>query len=64
MLALQTMPEACSLAPENESTAKEVRQLLHGQYCVLFAIDGQSVYILTIGHGARRFVKGDEIDSI
>jgi toxin ParE1/3/4 len=62
--SLRTQPEACGYAPESDLAGCEVRQLLHGQYRVLFSIERTDVFILTIRHGARRFLPGDEIDSI
>lgn len=64
MMALRTMPEACGLAPETDESQHEVRQLLHGRYRVLLTIREQKVFVLTIRHGARRFMRADEIDSI
>ncbi len=64
MQSLRTMPEGCAVAPENERTIREIRQLLHGRYRVLFTIDGTKVFVLTIRHGARQFLAGDELDSI
>ncbi|QDU42879.1 Plasmid stabilization system protein [Symmachiella dynata] len=64
MNALRTMPEACGLAPENDESPHNVRQLLHGHYRVLFTIREQRVFVLTIRHGARRFMKAAEFDAI
>ena len=64
MQSLRTMPEGCAAAPENERMIREIRQLLHGRYRVLFTIDGTKVFVLTIRHGARQFLAGDELDSI
>ena len=58
------MPEACGFAPENDYASCEVRQMLFGQYRVLFTIREQIVFLLTIRHGARKLIAGDEIDAI
>ncbi len=60
--SLHTFPEACGLAPENEYSGIEIRQLLHGQYRVLMTIRENTVFILTIRHGARRFIPTGEIE--
>jgi toxin ParE1/3/4 len=51
---LATMPRRCPLAPENGRGGLEIRQLIHGAYRVIFAIDGRTVAVLQIRHGARR----------
>ena len=46
------------LAPENVSVPFEMRQLLYGRkphvYRILFAIEGETVYVLRIRHGRRK----------
>lgn len=64
LLALRAMPDACGLAPENDYSRLEVRQLLCGQYRVLFAVRSSAVVVITIRHGARRFLSRSEIDAI
>ena len=61
---LCTMPGAGGLAPENDQSRHEVRQLLHGRYRVLFTVRGKKVFVLTIRHGARRFMDARDIDGI
>lgn len=56
--------EACGFAPENAYASCEVRQMLFGRYRVLFTIREQIVILLTMRHGARNFIAGDEIDAI
>ncbi|MDA0587340.1 MAG: type II toxin-antitoxin system RelE/ParE family toxin [Planctomycetota bacterium] len=51
-------------APENEHSEREVRQLLFGRYRILHTVDGDVAYILTVRHGARRFMGGKEVDSL
>lgn len=63
---LGNLPRACSLAPEDERCSFEVRQTIFGSYRILFTVhDDQSlVHILTVRHGARLPLTGDEISSI
>ena len=68
---LKELPRRCALAPESEVFAAEVRQLLYGNYRILFTIldadaDGEeeTVRILHVRHGARRpFGESEENDS-
>lgn len=62
--SLTRMPTACGLAPEDEVSGREIRQLLFGNYRALFTVQDQRVFILTVRHGARRFVTADELNSI
>ena len=52
--SLEDFPTRCPLAPENDAFDVEVRQLLFGNYRILFTIDGRAVRILHVRHGARR----------
>jgi plasmid stabilization system protein ParE len=66
LFGIGVMPRGCSLAPEDECCTIEVRQFFFGRYRILFTIrDADSlVYVLTVRHGARRFLTGAEIDDI
>ena len=55
---LERMPASFALAPENQDTTIEVRQLLYGRYRILYTIRGSTVFVLTVRHGARRFMRG------
>ena len=60
--ALETHPERCPLAMENDKFAFEIRELLHGRskrgkYRIVFEIIDDTVYILYVRHSAR-----DEIE--
>ena len=61
---LRTLPERCSLAPENEHVSSEVRQILFGWYRILFIINGDVVRIVTVRHGARRFLTPDQLEGL
>lgn len=50
---LERMPSRCPLAPENDEHANEIRQLIYGQYRILFTIRPGRVVILHVRHGAR-----------
>lgn len=50
---LASMPKRCPRAPEDGLDGLEIRHLVHGQYRVIFAIDGKTVVILQVRHGAR-----------
>jgi plasmid stabilization system protein ParE len=50
---LEQFPERCPLIPENEQLGTAYRHLLYGAYRTIFRIAGNTVYILSIIHGAR-----------
>src|SRR5438105_2714104 len=62
--SLEAYPRRCPSAPENDAFEEEVRQLLygrrHGIYRVVFLIRDNTVYILTIRHGARQPLAPEE----
>ncbi|MCA9074608.1 MAG: type II toxin-antitoxin system RelE/ParE family toxin [Planctomycetaceae bacterium] len=53
-----------ALAPENEFARCEVRQFLFGRYRVLYTTREEEVFILTVRHGSRIFMSGEEIDRV
>ena len=53
VLPLATMPECAPLAPENILLGTSYRHLVHGNYRVIFRIQGDSVLVLRIIHGTR-----------
>jgi len=57
------MPRGSSLAPESEYVDFEVRQTFLGPYRILFTIRDKDslVYILSVRHGARRFIPPSEL---
>jgi plasmid stabilization system protein ParE len=61
---LARMPEAFGFAPENHDAQSDVRQLLFGRYRILYTLRRDHVFVLTVRHGARLFLTGEEIDSI
>lgn len=48
---LERMPEWFALAPENQDTSIEVRQLLYGRYRILYTVRGSTVFVR---RGSRR----------
>ena len=63
--SLQHFPKRFRLAPENGLWGKEeIRQLLSlkypSPYRVLFTVEGDTIQILNIRHGKRRFLYEDD----
>ncbi len=62
---LETHPERCGVADESEELGVEIRELLfgkrHGVYRILFQIDGKTVQILRVWHGARDRVSTEDL---
>jgi plasmid stabilization system protein ParE len=62
---LETHPERCGIAIESEELGVEIRELLfgrrHGVYRILFQIDGKTVHILRVWHGARDRVSPEDL---
>src|SRR5687767_12557742 len=61
LASLERFPEACGYAPEHEFAVEEIRQALYGPYRILFTIRGDEVYVIAIRHGARQFLRPDEL---
>ena len=59
---LRTMAASFGMAPENDFARCEVRQLIYGRYRILYTVRNETAFILTIRHGARRFLSGPDID--
>ncbi len=62
--ALQNTPGGFGFAPENDVAEADVRQMLYGKYRILYTVREETVFIITVRHGARLFMTGEEIDSI
>lgn len=58
--SLEQLPARCPLAPENGHFAEEIRQLLYGArrdvFRILFTIQGNTVHVLHIRHGAQQYL--------
>ncbi len=65
--ALGWYPHRCPLAPEAGKLKRKLRQLLYGKkphiYRVIYELDEgrQTVWVLTIRHGARRKLKPSDL---
>ncbi len=63
--SLADYPQRCSLAPEDEWFAGELRQLLHGKrrgvYRILFEVRGDEVIVLRVRHGAQDLLGPGEL---
>jgi plasmid stabilization system protein ParE len=59
--SLAEFPERCPLAPESAVFPFQVRHILSGRlphvYRILFTLDGGTVYVLHIRHGAHQPIK-------
>ena len=64
ILSSATFITPSGFAPENEYTTLTVRQLLHGPFRILYEVHDANVYVLTVRHGARRFMSGDELEQM
>lgn len=62
LTTLEHFPEACGFAPENDFSQAEIRQTLHGPFRIVFTIRDQNVYVITVRHGARRFLRTGDIE--
>jgi plasmid stabilization system protein ParE len=58
---LETFPERCRLAPENGPFKFEIRQFLYGNYRLLFTVREDAVVILHVRHGARDWMKPEDV---
>jgi len=62
---LETHPERCGVADESEDLGLEIRELLFGKrdgvYRILFQIEGRTVQILRVWHGARDHVSPEDL---
>ena len=56
----QVFAKAATLVPEIDRD--DIRQLLHGQYRIVYRIDPKRVVVLTVRHG-RRLWDPDEVES-
>ena len=59
--SLRNFPERCPPAPENGPFEFEIRHFIYGDYRMLFTIRDDAVVILHVRHGARQWMKQEEI---
>ncbi len=53
-------PLCCQLAPESAFFKEEIRQLIYGKYRILFTVEGETVFVLRVRHGAQDYLKPEE----
>jgi plasmid stabilization system protein ParE len=51
--ALARFPKRCPVVPEAADIGVEYRHLIWGQYRTVFRIEGDTVYVVRVIHGAR-----------
>jgi len=60
--SLREHPRRCARVLTTDLEESEIRQLIYGrrrgQYCVLFMIQGDTVKVLHVRHGARAHIRG------
>jgi len=61
--SLEQNPLRCPLAPESVFFEEEIRQLVYGKYRILFTVEGETVFVLRVRHGAREYLKPEEDES-
>ena len=55
--SLESMPERCAFARENDKFEEELRQLVFHSHRIIFTIKGKTVYVMHIRHGARKEIE-------
>ncbi|MGH9905426.1 MAG: type II toxin-antitoxin system RelE/ParE family toxin [Pyrinomonadaceae bacterium] len=55
--SLEQNPLRCPLAPESVFFEQEIRQLIYGKYRILLTVEGATVFVLRLRHGARDYLK-------
>jgi toxin ParE1/3/4 len=50
---LDQFPLRCPEIPENQNSGSQYRQMLYGAYRTIFQVDGTTVFIIKIVHGAQ-----------
>ncbi len=59
--SLENSPERHAVLYTAEEAGREVRQTFFGAYRVLYEIQPDAVYVLTVRHGARKPLGPDEV---
>lgn len=58
--SLERNPLRCALAPESVFFEEDVRQLIYGRYRILYTVEGETVYVLRVRHGAQEYLKPED----
>jgi plasmid stabilization system protein ParE len=61
LASLETMPERFGLAPESNLANVAIHQTFYGNFRILFTVREQRVYVVTVRHGARRFLRRKDL---
>ncbi len=61
---LSDSPERHAVLYSREQAGREVRQTFYGVYRILYTMDADTVYVLTVRHGARRPIGPTEIEGV
>lgn len=61
---LRTFPERHAVLYTAAEAGREVRQTFYGVYRILYEIQGDTVFVLTVRHSARRPISPAEIEGI
>jgi len=58
------MPRRCRVAPEDEVLRCDLRQLLYGNYRILFTVSDatRTVFVLHVRHAARQSADSAELE--
>lgn len=54
MISLTEFPEAHPLARENSTHEREIRQLTHGKYRIIYYVENDTVMVVSVRHSSRR----------
>ncbi len=63
MKTLQGTPNRCPPAPEGKYADENFRQLIVDRYRIIFLVDGKSVRVLHVRHGARRAIGEPDVEA-
>ncbi len=58
--SLESSPLRCVLAPEGVFFDEEIRQLIYGQYRILFSVKRKTVSVLRIRHHSRDYLRPED----
>ena len=59
--SLESSPARCGFAPENGLHGLKIRQRIHGNYRLVFIIQGKDVVVLHVRHASRGTIPPDEL---
>jgi plasmid stabilization system protein ParE len=57
---LSALPERHEIAAEARDVGVELRQMLYGNYRILYTVDAKVVHVHALRHGGRRPLRPDE----